>query len=257
MNELLSVKNLSVTFTRKRGWRKPIEHIHAVRSVSFQVAQGEIFGLVGESGCGKTTLSRAVIGVQPRTAGEVIYDGQPIAHRMHPRQVQLVFQDPYASLNPRLPVRDALMEPLIVHESISREARLARVLDVMDRTGLSRNALTKYPHEFSGGQRQRIVIARALMLKPALLIADEPVSALDVSVQAMVLNLLLDLRRDLNLAMIFVSHDLAVVKHMADQIAVMKAGEFVEVGAAADVMSSPQHPYTQELLSCVPKLSAR
>jgi peptide/nickel transport system ATP-binding protein len=246
---MLDLRNLSITFPVKG--REPV---HAVREVSLAIPREKTLGLVGESGCGKTTLSRAVLGLVPYT-GEVLLEGAPLdwkaGGRELRRRVQLVFQDPFASLNPRLTVEQTLHEPLRVHFNSSREERNTKVREMLDRVGLIRNSLGKYPHEFSGGQRQRIAIARALILEPEVVIADEPVSALDVSIQAQILNLLSDLKREMGLTMLFISHDLAVVRHVADEVAVMSAGQIVEQGGAEQVMESPSHPYTQTLLQAV------
>lgn len=248
----LCVENLKVSF--RRGKAAPV---HAVQGVSFEIALGENFGLVGESGCGKTTLSRAILGLisyqgTVKFQGEAL-DWQADGRRLRQR-MQLIFQDPYASLNPRLTVEQTLVEPLRVHAKFSGAERLSRVKRMLDRVELPAHALGKYPHEFSGGQRQRVAIARALILEPEFLIADEPVSALDVSVQAHILNLLQDLRRDMGLTLLFISHDLSVVRHVADRVAVMVEGRIVEEGDARQIMEAPRHPYTKKLIDAVPRL---
>ena len=247
----LQVDNLSVTFRRRR--REPV---HAVRGVSFDVEEGETLGIVGESGCGKTTLSRAILGLLP-FEGSVTYQGEPLIWNQRDRELrqklQLVFQDPFASLNPRLTIRRALGEPLEVHQQRSRSEIREVVNGMLRKVGLEEADGEKYPHQFSGGQRQRIAIARALILKPEFVIADEPVSALDVSVQAQILNLLADVKQDMSLTMLFISHDLSVIRHVADRVVVMKSGEIVERGTK-EVMENPQHPYTQNLLAAAPKL---
>jgi peptide/nickel transport system ATP-binding protein len=222
-----------------------------------EIAAGETLGLVGESGCGKTTLSRAILGLVPYR-GELRLQGELLDWRLEKKKMrqrlQLIFQDPYASLNPRCTVEQALQEPLWVHFRFGREERRRRVRRIMDQVGLPANAAGKYPHEFSGGQRQRIAIARALILEPEFVIADEPVSALDVSVQAQILNLLRDLKDQMGLTMLFISHDLAVVRHVADRVAVMYKGELVEEGATRQVMDDPQHTYTRTLIEAMPVL---
>ena len=232
--------------------------VKAVDGVSLEVRQGEILGIVGESGCGKSTLARAIVQLTPLTSGAIDFEGTDISklgkralREMRPR-LQMIFQDPYASLNPRMTVYDTLAEPLRVHRIVARNAVAARVAELMEQVGLAPRFTRKYPHEFSGGQRQRIAIARALALKPKLIIADEPVSALDVSVQAQVLNLLGELRRHHDLTLILISHDLAVVRHISDRIAVMYSGKIVEAGESEDVFQNPQHPYTQTLLKSIP-----
>jgi ABC-type glutathione transport system ATPase component len=247
---LLSVEDLRVEF--RRGRATPVQ---AVRGVSFDISPGETLGLVGESGCGKTTLSRAVLGLIPCT-GRLRLHGEELDWQRNPiplrRRLQLIFQDPFASLNPRIPVGRALEEPLIVHENLPAAVRRQRVEEMLAGVQLESDAAGKYPHEFSGGQRQRIAIARALILRPEFVIADEPVSALDVSIQAQILNLLSDLKREMGLTMLFISHDLAVVRHVADRVAVMYRGEVVEIGPASEVMHTPQHPYTRSLLASLP-----
>jgi len=247
MTDLLTVEDLKVSFQLTRN-----ETVDAVRGVSFSVAPGETLGLVGESGCGKTTLSRALLGLLPYqgaiTLGGFSLTGDRPFPKALRRRIQLVFQDPYASLNPRLTVGQILEEPLIVHFHLPRAKRRTRVRELLDQVGLDTSTEGKYPHEFSGGQRQRIAIARALILEPEFVIADEPVSALDVSVQAQILNLLQDLKQKMGLTLLFISHDLAVVRHVANRVAVMSEGQFVEQGDTRQVMDQPSHPYTQKLL---------
>ena len=233
--------------------------VRAVDGVSLHLAAGETLGLVGESGCGKSSLARAVAGLAPVTSGRVFFEGRDLAilpkgelRRIRPR-MQLIFQDPYASLNPRQTVYDILAEPMRAHRLVPSGAIEGEVAALMDRVGLARRFVRKYPHEFSGGQRQRIAIARALTLRPSILLADEPVSALDVSVQAQILNLLADLRAEMGLAMILITHDLAVVHHIAARIAVMYLGRVVELGDAEEIFRCPRHPYTQALVSAIPR----
>jgi ABC-type oligopeptide transport system ATPase subunit len=233
----------------------------AVNDVSFQIFPGETLGLVGESGSGKTTTGRAILGAAPISEGCVRFDGQdvtglkPSALRRLRRDMQLIFQDPYSSLNPRMTVAQIVSEPLIVH-GIERDpaALQARVAELLDLVGLPPDAAERHPHAFSGGQRQRVGIARALALEPRLIIADEPVSALDVSIRAQVVNLMQDLQARLGLTYLFIAHDLAVVRHIADRVAIMKAGRIVEIGPVEQVYSDPQHPYTRTLLASVPEI---
>ncbi len=239
---------------------QPGSFIKAVDGVSLAVMAGEVVGLVGESGCGKTTLARALMRLLPITSGTVKWTGTDVTDltgqglRRHRATCQMVFQDPYGSLNPRLTILDTLGEAVRCrHPRISSSDLRAAVAELLEQVGLDRQHLRRYPHEFSGGQRQRIAIARALATEPALIVADEPVSALDVSVQAQILNLLSDLRRQRNLAMLFVSHDLGVVHYLADRIAVMLGGRIVEIGPADAVMHHPSHPYTQRLLASIPQ----
>ena len=230
------------------------KELQAVRGVSFSVAPGESFGLVGESGCGKTTLIRMMLGLVPASSGTTEILGDPIASidRRHlTRRIQPVFQDPYASLDPRRTVEDIVLQPLVAHRIGTRTSRRATALSLIDRVGLPRRLVNSYPNQLSGGQRQRVAIARALSISPEVLICDEPTSALDVSVQSQVLNLLKDLKQDMNLTMVFVSHNLAVVRHMATRVAVMYAGEIVEIGPTEQIFSEPQHPYTQALLGSI------
>lgn len=253
---LLNVQNLHVTY-RTPG-HPPVA---AVRGVSLHVAAGEALGVVGESGCGKSSLAKAVIGLQPPTSGTVAFEGRdtaampPADFRRYRRRVQMIFQDAPGSLNPRMTVRQTLAEVLRVHGMRPAPEIPARVTELLDRVGLPSTVLDAYPREISGGQCQRVSIARCLALEPALVLADEPVSALDVSVQARILNLLRSLQKDLGLALILISHDLAVVRNICDRIAVMSAGEFVETGTAAEVLDTPRHPYTRELLAAVPDVA--
>lgn len=238
--------------------RKQTGTVKAVDGVDLQIQRGEVLGLVGESGCGKSTLARTIINLIPPTAGAIRIEGRdlstlpPEEMRDLRAEIQMVFQDPYASLNPRMTVFDALAEPLLAHKRIGRAQVAAEVTSLMERVGLAPRFMRKYPHEFSGGQRQRIAVARALALKPRLVIADEPVSALDVSIQAQILNLLAELVREMNLSMIFIAHDLSVVKHISDRIAVMYLGKIVEIGDAVEVIERPLHPYTKALVSAIP-----
>lgn len=250
---LLEVQNLVKYFPTKKG------KLHAVDDVSFTIDRGRTLGVVGESGCGKSTLGRGVCKLENLTSGHVYLDGEDITEyndrrmRSIRKKVQMVFQDPYASLNPRMSVFDIIAEPLLVHHLYQDKADLEKkVLDLLHRVGLDDYHANRYPHEFSGGQRQRIGIARALAVEPSLIIADEPVSALDVSIQAQVLNLLNELKHDLDLTYIFVAHDLSVVEYISDRVGVMYLGNFVEVGEKEKIYSNPMHPYTQALLSAVP-----
>ncbi|MCH8511059.1 MAG: ATP-binding cassette domain-containing protein [Kiritimatiellae bacterium] len=249
--DMLRVENMRVSFAQ--GRREPVR---AVRDVSFAIPPGKTLGLVGESGCGKTTLSRALLGLIP-CEGSIYLQGKRVDWRKSGREMrqkmQLIFQDPYASLNPRFTVEQTLHEPLWVHFQWKRTQRATRVRRIMDLTGLADAWRGKYPHEFSGGQRQRIAIARALILEPAFVIADEPVSSLDVSIQAQILNLLRDMKRELGLTMLFISHDLAVVRHVADEVAVMRTGEMLESGPTRKVLVHPEHPYTRALLAAMPQ----
>ena len=258
---LVEVDNLSVRFPGGRAgfWGQQHLHVHAVDDVSFTIRQGETLGLVGESGSGKTTLGRAVLRRVPVHEGHIRFDGADItqtqgqALRQLRRHMQLIFQDPYASLNPRMRVLDLVAEPLVVHGLVrNRDEAADQVAELLDLVGLPTDTLDRYPHAFSGGQRQRIVIARALALHPRFIVADEPVSALDVSVRAQVVNLLQDLQRDLGLTYLFIAHDLSVVQHISSRIAIMYAGCLVEIGPADTIYDDPKHPYTEALLSAVP-----
>jgi oligopeptide transport system ATP-binding protein len=256
----LQIENLKTHFPIERGviLRKRIGTVRAVDGVSFSLARGEIIGLVGESGCGKSTLGRTILQLIPPTEGAVVLAGKNLAGlnksdlKAARADFQMIFQDPYASLNPRMTVFDALAEAMRAHRKIPATEINERVAALMQKVGLSPRFVKKYPHEFSGGQRQRIAIARALAVEPKLIIADEPVSALDVSIQAQIINLLAKLSREMQLTLIFISHDLSVVKHISDRIAVMYLGRIVEMGPAAQVFEKPLHPYTKALVSAVP-----
>ncbi len=251
---ILVVEKLSKHFPLKGGGR-----VRALNRVSFRQARRETIGIVGESGCGKSTLARTILRLIEPSGGRVLFEGQDLRRlsarqlRARRRDLQIVFQDPYASLDPRMRIGDTLEEPLLIHRLGRRAERRARVAELLEMVGLPADAAGRYPHEFSGGQRQRIGIARAIAVNPKLAIADEPVSALDVSIQSQILNLLVELRERLALSMLFISHDLAVVRYISDRVAVMYLGEIVEFGDATAVYERPAHPYTKALLSAIPQ----
>jgi ABC-type oligopeptide transport system ATPase subunit len=255
---LLEVRRLVKEFPRRKGLFGRRTAVRAVDDVSFTIEKGETFGLVGESGSGKTTTGRCILRLIEPTSGDVVFDGRDILKlsrgelRRARRDMQIVFQDPYSSLDPRMRVGDSVEEPLVIHKLGSKAERQARVRELFELVGLDPDRLRRYPHEFSGGQRQRIGLARALALNPSLVIADEPVSALDVSVQAQVVNLLMDLQQRLGLTYLFIAHDLRLVEHVCLRVAVMYLGRIVEMGLTAKLFASPQHPYTKALLSAVP-----
>ncbi len=259
---ILEVENLTVNFdVSSEGdmpWTKA-KKLQAVNDISFSLSAGETLGVVGESGCGKSTLARAIVKMVPAESGKVVWLGNDLlglSHseaRQYRKQIQMIFQDPLASLNPRMNIGEIIAEPLRTHYPKTPESDVkARVRDVMHKVGLLDNLVNRYPHEFSGGQCQRIGIARALILKPKLIICDEPVSALDVSIQAQVVNLLMDLQEEMDLALIFIAHDLSVVKHISTKIMVLYLGNMVELANSNDIYQSPSHPYTQALISAVP-----
>jgi oligopeptide/dipeptide ABC transporter ATP-binding protein len=259
----LRVVDRETHFRSRRTPLRPPALVRAVDGVTLQLARGETLGLVGESGCGKSTLARTLLRIVEPTNGEIYLGGSRITEtrgrelRELRRRIQMVFQDPYASLDPRMTVRESIAEPLQIHGLAAGEAREDRIDELLELVGLSPRDKDRYPHQFSGGQRQRIGIARALAVDPEVLVCDEAVSALDVSIQAQTINLLIELQRRLGLACLFISHDLAVVRQLADTVAVMYLGKIVELGAAAQVYESPQHPYTVALLSAVPKVERR
>lgn len=262
---ILELRDVQTHFPVETGFlrRRQVGTVKAVDGVSLALARGEVLGLVGESGCGKSTLARTILQLVPTTGGSVWLDGRNLTTasaaeiKAARRDMQMVFQDPFASLNPRMTVFDTLAEPLRVHGVAQPDEIPARVARLLERVGLAARFSRKYPHEFSGGQRQRIAIARALALEPKLVIADEPVSALDVSIQAQILNLLAQLVREMNLSLLFIAHDLSVVKHISDRVAVMYLGKIVELGTAVEVIDRPRHPYTRALISAIPTIHAK
>ncbi len=259
-DSILELRDVRTHFPVSQGFllKRDLGTVKAVDGVTLSLARGEVLGLVGESGCGKSTLARTILQLVPTTGGAVVLEGKNLttgsAAELHHvrRDLQMVFQDPYASLNPRLTVYATLAEPLLVHRVCAPADVPARVTELMTVVGLAPRFMQKYPHEFSGGQRQRIAIARALALQPKVIIADEPVSALDVSIQAQILNLLAQLVRRMNLSLVFIAHDLSVVKHISDRVAVMYLGKIVELGRAEDIIERPRHPYTRALVSAIP-----
>jgi len=259
MKPLLEIRNLSKSFQvagKTPGSKK--QKLQAVDNVSFSLYPGETFGLVGESGCGKSTTGKLILRLLDADSGDILFDGLNLrklsstSMREQRRNMQMIFQDPFSSLNPRLRVSQIIAEPLKIHGLAQQGEMQQAVADLLETVGLDHSLLDRYPHEFSGGQRQRIGIARALAVKPQLIIADEPVSALDVSIQAQVINLLQDIQRDFGLTYLFIAHDLAVIKHICDRIAVMYLGRIVELGPADDICNNPRHPYTEALLNSVP-----
>lgn len=257
----LEVKNLKVHYPIRSGFfNKIVDHIYAVDGVSLTIEQGKTYGLVGESGSGKSTIGKAIIGLEKIKSGKIIYKGKEIDRKFRNRKneynknVQMIFQDSLSSLNPKKRIIDIISEPLKNFENLTETENKKKILELLEIVGLSEDALYKYPHEFSGGQRQRIGIARAVATKPQLIIADEPVSALDLSVQAQVLNYMKDIQKQYNLSYLFISHDLGVVKHMCDYIYILNSGRFVETGTKADIYDFPKHPYTKRLIAAIPEI---
>ncbi len=258
--KILTVKNLKKYYPVKAGvFQRTVGYVKAVDNVNFQINKGETIGLVGESGCGKSTLGATLLLLERATAGEIVFQGKDILS-LKPkelfefrREMQIIFQDPYASLNPRMTIAEIIGEPMDIHKlTKSRQERNEKVAALLEQVGLSTEQMGRYPHEFSGGQRQRIAVARALAVGPKLVIADEPVSALDVSIQAQVINILQDLQKDYGLTYLFISHDLSVVKHISDKVIVMYLGKIVEMAEKDGLYSNPLHPYTQSLISAIP-----
>lgn len=259
---LLEIKNLNVTYQTKKGLIGKIQTVHAVNNVSLDIQKGEILAIAGESGCGKSTLAKAIMKLVQSDNGEILLNGENVLNLKHNKdlkkfyqKVQMIFQNPYSSLNPKMKIGEILKEPLIINTDLKKEEITKIVEEKIEKVGLDKSALNLYPHEFSGGQRQRIAIARSLILNPEFIIADEPVSALDVSIQAQIINLLKQLEEDFNLTFLFISHDLSVIKYLSDRIAIMYLGEVVEIGRTEEIFKNPKHPYTKALLSSVPELN--
>ncbi|HJV66186.1 MAG TPA: dipeptide ABC transporter ATP-binding protein [Geomonas sp.] len=260
MTVLLGTENLYKEFTVRGSAFAEKKTLTAVAGVDLEIGAGETLGIAGESGCGKSTLARLLTALMPPTRGAIRYQGKELASMSAPelrnfrKEVQMIFQDPFSSLNPRMRVSEIIAEPLIIHGMGNASQRRERVAQLLERVGLSAGQFTRFPHEFSGGQRQRIGIARALAVSPRLIIADEPVSALDLSIQAQIMNLLQEVKRDLGLSFLFITHDLSVLKHLSDRIAIMYLGRIVETGSRDDVLTAPLHPYTEALLSAIPSI---
>lgn len=260
MENLLEIKDLYVEYVTDKGALGEKQVIHAINGVSLDVKQGEILAIAGESGCGKSTLARAILRLENSKSGEIDFEGKNVLKlnsaelKKYRQNAQMIFQNPYASLNPKMKVSEILKEPLQINTKFSNK-EIDKIIDEkLEQVGLSNEVLKLYPHEFSGGQRQRIAIARALVLSPKFIVADEPVSALDVSIQAQIINLLKELKDNFNLTLILITHDMSVIKYLADRVAVMYLGEIVEIGRCDEIFTAPKHPYTQALLSAVPQL---
>ena len=264
MENLAQIKNLEVTYQTKKNVFGQTQTIYAVNKVSLDIKKGEILAIAGESGCGKSTLAKAIMKLVDSKSGEVLVGEQNILKltkredlKSFYQNVQMIFQNPYSSLNPKMKIGDILKEPLEINTKLSKEEINKIVEEKIERVGLDKDCLNLYPHEFSGGQRQRIAIARSLILNPKFIIADEPVSALDVSIQAQIINLLKQLKEDFNLTFLFISHDLSVIKYLSDRIAIMYLGEIVEIGETEEIFTNPKHPYTKALLNAVPELNTQ
>ncbi|MBU5436516.1 ATP-binding cassette domain-containing protein [Tissierella sp. MSJ-40] len=259
----LEINDLKVHFPIRGGFFNTIqEYVYAVDGVTFFIEEGKTYGLIGESGSGKTTIGKAIVGLEEPTGGEILYHDKPLGSRRarkkvgYNKEVQMIFQDVLSSLDPKKRIRDIIAEPIRNHEKLTDEEELEKILTLLNIVGMPPDALYRYPHEFSGGQRQRIGVARAVALNPKLIVADEPVSALDLSVQAQILNFLKKIQKDFNLSYLFISHDLGVVKHMCDYIYIMHRGRFVETGTRDDIYNNPQHIYTKRLIAAIPEINA-
>lgn len=262
MENLAEIKNLEVTYQTKKNVFGGTQTIYAVNNISLDIKKGEILAIAGESGCGKSTLAKAIMKLVNSKSGKILINGQNILTiskredlKSFYQKVQMIFQNPYSSLNPKMKIGDILKEPLEINTSLKKEEINKIIEEKIEKVGLDKSCLNLYPHEFSGGQRQRIAIARSLILNPEFIIADEPVSALDVSIQAQIINLLKQLKEDFNLTFLFISHDLSVIKYLSDRIAIMYLGEIVEIGRTEEIFTNPKHPYTKALLSAVPELN--
>src|SRR5574344_1066482 len=258
----LNIKNLFIEYLNKTGFSEDVEKIFAVNGLSLNIKDNEIFAIAGESGCGKSTLAKAIMDLISVKSGEIFFNDKDILKmtkselkKFRPN-IQMIFQNPYSSLNPKMKIAEILAEPLVINTSLNKSEINKRMKETIFKVGLDKSILNLYPHEFSGGQRQRIAIARALILNPKIIIADEPVSALDVSIQAQIINLFKELKEKYNLTIIFISHDLNVIKYLADRVAIMYLGEIVETGTKEEIFQNPKHPYTQALLSAIPQIKA-
>ena len=258
MKKLVEIKNLKKYFWVGGGPFKKKEAVRAIDDVSFYINEREILGLVGESGCGKTTCGKIILRLIDPTEGSIIFDNNDITYlkqkemKEFRKKMAIIYQDPFGSLDPRMAIGDTISEPMIVHKTVTKEERDNKTIELMEKVGLTEDQINRYPHEFSGGQRQRIGIARALATNPKFIVADEPVSALDVSIQAQIINLLKDLQKEFGLSLLFVAHDLSVIKHISDRVAVMYLGKIFELSSKNFLFSNPKHPYTQALLCCIP-----
>lgn len=263
MENLFEISDLYLQYSSAKRVSGVVEKVNALNGVELSIRRGEILAIAGESGCGKSTLARAIIGLEKYNRGKICFEGQDLAEfspqemKTFRQKVQMVFQNPYASLNPKMKIYEILEEALVINTNLKKEERRSVILEKISQVGLDENCLEKYPHEFSGGQRQRIAIARALVLNPVCIVADEPVSALDVSIQAQIINLLNDLKEKYNLTIIFISHDLRVIKYLADRVAVMYLGEIVELADAKILFEQPKHPYTKALLNAIPTFNKK